>query len=435
MNTENETPLEQWLEETKKKNLSLKDLEKYIRNSLSCPYGTVFSQLPGLDSQDKAEILFAEWNTQPKPIEKWSVGSYVVFLKNVGSTKAGHVDVITEKGDSVSVYLKKYLNLDISRESKGEIKWFATEAEAEEFAETLVKPVKQEAELMTTEEELIAEAKKRYSIGTKFIPAHVSQNPNYFCIVCTTDFRYENDYLYAVLPDNTIYDIKNNPEYGNCDLNRIIFYKGSWATILPTKNKPQFEVGKWYQIKIAYNWIIKYKETDGNTIKAMWCCLAEPGNKVKKEGTWSSKPTEVKELSIEEIQQYLPDNHPDKIKPNQEFKVGDWVVWGDGYIDTIKRHCNSFADSWYLSERYNSCSELALRHATQDEINKHLISIGELMADELLTPKYTIYGDVTYVGETGIVEGPLKMILSIDDEELPMVDIIKTKSTQILNNY
>ena len=37
MNTETKTPLEQWIEETKKKNLSLKDLENYIRNSLSCP--------------------------------------------------------------------------------------------------------------------------------------------------------------------------------------------------------------------------------------------------------------------------------------------------------------------------------------------------------------------------------------------------------------
>ena len=280
-----------------------------------------------------------------------------------------------------------------------------------------------EAEPMTTAKELITEAKRRYSIGTKFIPAHVTQNPDYFCIVCTTDFRYENDCLYAVLPDNTVYDFKNNPEYGNCDLNRVIFYKGSWATILPTENKPQFEVGKWYQIKTAYNWIIKYKETDGNTIKAMWCCLAEPGNKVKKEGTWSSKPTEIKELSIEEIQQYLPDNHPDKIKSNPEFKVGDFVVSLD---KSISYEINEFCIVSKTSKTHLACEnkpqEISnqkafkyFRHATPEEINNHLLSIGQISIGELLNTN------------------SLKMILSIDDEELPMIGIIKIKLTGILN--
>ena len=82
MNTENKTPLEQWIEETKKKNLSLADLEKYVYSGITCPYGTVYSQLPGVNSRDKAEILFNKWKNEPKPIEKWNVGSYVVFLKD-----------------------------------------------------------------------------------------------------------------------------------------------------------------------------------------------------------------------------------------------------------------------------------------------------------------------------------------------------------------
>ena len=666
MNTETKTPLEQWIEETKKKNLSLKDLENYIRNSLSCPY-ELYCKLPGLDSQNKAEILFNEWKNEPKPIEKWSVGSYVVFLKDIKGVKAGYVDIITKKVDDTTVYLEEYLTLCTSRESKGEIKWFATEAEAEVFAETLIpnkvknkftvgtwykldnwiskfhhieedyrfygenintdsgyldplgwlslfdytpielsieevqqylpdghpdktfvlpekwcikvthenkdilskwrtseclsdnngyclnkhvlvpgiigywvkekpedyteitmeqfnslikskKPIKQAVNCETQEqwdfvteklgykweagrwedykadskisldsqeygksyecyysfqewcnlndfkmskterdwsrasiEELIAKAKKNYPIGTKFIPAYASQNFDYFCIICTTDFRYENDCLYAVLPDNTVYDIQNNPEYGSCSLNRVIFYSKEWATILPAESKPQFEVGKWYQIKTAYDWIIKYKGTNNGKIEAAWSCLAKSNTKVGEGGNWGSKPTEVKELSIEEVQQYLPDNHPDKIKPNQKFKIGDWVVWRDGYIDTIKRHCNSFADSWYLSKRYNSCSELALRHATQDEINKHLISIEQIPAGEPLNTgiepnkdgmfKYTTVPGTSFGSNYSSAISYLnssskpKMILSIDDEELPMVDIIKTKSTQILNNY
>ena len=318
MNTENETPLEQWIEETKKKNLSLKDLENYIRNSLSCPYGTVFSQLPGLDFQDKAEILFNEWKAQPKPIEKWSIRSYVVFLKNVGNTKAGHIDVITKIIDVMSVYLEKYLTLSISRESKGEIKWFATEAEAEVFAETLISD----------------------------------------------------------------------------------------------KVKNKFTVGTWYKLN---NWISKFHHLEenykfyGENINTYTGYLDPLG--------WLSLSDYTPiALSIEEVQQYLPDGHPDKIKPNQKFEVGDWVVWKYGYIDTIKRHCNSYSDSWYLSERYNSCSELALRHATQEEINNHLISIGQIPADEPLNTD------------------SLKMILSIDNEELPMVSIIKTNTVKQLLN-
>ena len=276
-----------------------------------------------------------------------------------------------------------------------------------------------EAELMTTAEELIAEAKRRYSIGTKFIPAHVNQNPDYFCIVCTTDFRYENDCLYAVLPDNTIFDTQNNPEYGNCDFNRIIFYKDFWATILPTENKPQFEVGKWYKnlsIHSQKNIFGKFLNLRNNN-KEFWVSEYIYNGKFRSIPGWIDYSSETVEIDIEEIQQYLPDNHPDKIKPNQEFKVGDWVVWGDEYIDTIKRHCNSYSDSWYLSERYNSCSELALRHATPEEINNHLISIGQIPADEPLNTD------------------SLKMILSIDDEELPMVSIIKTNSIkQLLNS-
>jgi hypothetical protein len=79
-----------------------------------------------------------------------------------------------------------------------------------------------------------------------------------------------------------------------------------------------------------------------------------------------------------------------------------------------------------------------------EEINNHLISIGQIQAGEPLntgiTPnkddifKYTTYSGITYVGKTSTISGSLKMILSIDDEELPMVNIIKTKIVNLLNN-
>ena len=85
------------------------------------------------------------------------------------------------------------------------------------------------------------------------------------------------------------------------------------------------------------------------------------------------------------------------------------------------------------------------RHATPEEINNHLISIGQIPAGEPLNTgiepnkdgmfKYTTYAGTIHAGKCSTVSGPLKMTLSIDDEELPIVSIIKTNSIkQLLNN-
>ena len=99
-----------------------------------------------------------------------------------------------------------------------------------------------------------------------------------------------------------------------------------------------------------------------------------------------------------------------------------------------------------------------VRHATPEEINNHLISIGQIPAGEPLntgiepnkdgmfrcssttgspwtglTP--TNHLGAMYQGDIMGKPIKLKMILSIDDEELPMVPIIKTNSIkQLLNN-
>lgn len=88
--------------------------------------------------------------------------------------------------------------------------------------------------------------------------------------------------------------------------------------------KPQFEVGKWY----SFNWdwngpnstiIAKIQKVDKNSINVSWRSY------LWREKDYSSSDTydfadisNVKELSIEEIQQYLPDGHPDKIVENKE---------------------------------------------------------------------------------------------------------------------
>lgn len=79
-----------------------------------------------------------------KSIKKWSVGSYVVFLKRIHSSlPIGSIDLIKKDGTSSDSYiiLEKYDLLIIDREKKGEIKWFATKEEAEQFSLLLLSNV------------------------------------------------------------------------------------------------------------------------------------------------------------------------------------------------------------------------------------------------------------------------------------------------------
>ena len=75
-----------------------------------------------------------------KPIEKWSVGSYVVFLRKISNLNVGDIDRIYKESDGQCVILDKFSALNHkARERDGDVKWFATLQEAEEFSKTLLK--------------------------------------------------------------------------------------------------------------------------------------------------------------------------------------------------------------------------------------------------------------------------------------------------------
>lgn len=82
---------------------------------------------------------------EEKPIEKWSVGSYVVFLQDEILTRSGRVTKgkiyeLTKSGRCP--YFKDDNNQPINFKSEVSeeygLKWFATKSEAEEFAKTLL---------------------------------------------------------------------------------------------------------------------------------------------------------------------------------------------------------------------------------------------------------------------------------------------------------
>ena len=228
------------------------------------------------------------------------------------------------------------------------------------------------------------------------------------------------------------------------------------------KSKCDFIVGNWYKINDC--WYLKYKRkdiVDTNKIYISECIDSTFNHKydndfivyLREQKTWCL-------ASIEEIQQYLPDNHPDKITPaiqqvrdmQSGFKVGNWVIvlkespGRNGKLNQLYKITGIYGNHITYSPRENiDIDKVKVRHATPEEINNHLISIRKIPAGEPLDTgiepnkdgifKYTTYSETTHVGKTSTISGPLKMILSIDDEELPMVNIIKTNSIkQLLNN-
>jgi hypothetical protein len=79
--------------------------------------------------------------SKSKSIEKWSVGSYVVFLKKLSNLNVGDIDRIYKESDGQCVMLDKFLALNHkARERDGDVKWFATLQEAEEFLKQLLNP-------------------------------------------------------------------------------------------------------------------------------------------------------------------------------------------------------------------------------------------------------------------------------------------------------
>jgi len=147
-----------------------------------------------------------------------------------------------------------------------------------------------------------------------------------------------------------------------------------------------------------------------------------------------------------------------KMENKCKFEVGDWVcftgkglsiitdTWKPGRILQITCITGNILD-------FRSCSNHidGFRHATTEEINNHLTGIGQILHIDKQEPeKYpfkklnpedlewkvkvqTPYYGVIFQSETT----PMikhKMILSIDDEDIPMVNIIKTKTVTLLNN-
>jgi hypothetical protein len=246
------------------------------------PGSTLYiSESPNWIIATEAEYL-AQVESTSTTVVKWSVGSYIVITdkpSNTGIIEDLHAvcEILNNSGNCIST---KNDALAISREEQGQIKWFATKQEAEDFAKTLTKTTNTEdfkigdwivsltnrdyfckigdvfrvvkfgfqpnmiyytnetwgeastfrkallheipnnvEVLKQTEKELLAEACKRYPIGTKF--------------KCIT----HGD---IVSPDNYLFHTGDDFTFVTNGNNGFMYRNGKWAEIVEETVKPQF---------------------------------------------------------------------------------------------------------------------------------------------------------------------------------------------------
>ena len=156
--------------------------------------------------------------------------------------------------------------------------------------------------------------------------------------------------------------------------------------------KQKFEIGKWYKWyqKNHGNYHFGKVErinTETNTVVMLpWIVRCDSYNY---SGYFDlSKAEQIQEISVEEIQEFLPNSHPDKITSN-EFKKGEYIVITDKFDswskDFISNHIyKQRKDSTYLYPEYDSLNSITngwakytkknshnWRYATQEEIDEY----------------------------------------------------------------
>jgi hypothetical protein len=306
--------------------------------------------------------------TKIKTIEKWSVGSYVVFCKDFKGHFLGYIDEITEKGDDI-VILKNYNSLVLSREKDGEIKWFATRQEAEEFAKILTK----------VEEKFIAGQwyKYRHHIG-KFL----SYDTGIFQV---SEYIYEGKYYKQLSNWGHV-----NEDYLREPLTDLSEIQQYLPLGHPDKVfKVEYEVGKWYKA-VNKDYFGKFLEFKDNCFVSNEKYLQGYNDYVYKfnpDYTWIP-------ATIEELRNFLPEGHIDrqetKTETMEEFKDKEYVYKHNGgasdtvyQIDKVTeksytvKHCGV-----YSKDTFTDYFRKALPHEipTNTESKSNTMSNEELLA-------------------------------------------------------
>ena len=90
---------------------------------------------------------------------------------------------------------------------------------------------------------LIAEAIKRYPVGTKFYPVHTPVDPTEYCIITEDSEFIISDYgsIYSAI-NGAYWMHQSNKKYGTTILNRKVYCKkNGWAQIVKEEKQANSE--------------------------------------------------------------------------------------------------------------------------------------------------------------------------------------------------
>ena len=165
-----------------------------------------------------------------------------------------------------------------------------------------------------------------------------------FCTATTNDYKFtkasveENKWLRVCIRQGKLISKEELNKYDNDTL---------LLKTLKTEPLVKFKVGKWYKVVFENdNYYIKVKETpilnqndfsgriDGETING--------NNLYQKTDFWNSSlfnKAAIELTDLSEIQEYLPEGHPDKFK-NFKFEIGKWYSFN---WDWLGKDCTVIA--------------------------------------------------------------------------------------------
>lgn len=430
--------------------INYKSSQKYIKDSGHILLETTVQEILGYDPFAKEEFVLPKKWCIKRNKENYIIINNWFKSNNYGNPTAGdqyiRISNDNKNYDSSFSYDKRFENY--TEITFDQFKKYVLKESIEQPKQTL----KQAVHCKTQEEYKFA----KETLGATFNPNAYIEGESIIPLDAVGSTITLNRFWHSIYND---YNLLSFQEW--CDLNS---YK--------MEKEVKFEVGKWYKLNNC--WWAKFHSLKGNLFYMSELINADFKYEKKNEGVFNTDLDSNNSIilaSLEEIQRYLPVNHPDKITPviqqtrdmQSEFKVGEWVIVipsantfsnfkrAIGHIFQIRSDGN-YAEKFFKGmesaidpdNRYSiNYKKENVRHATPEEINNHLISIGQIPAGKPLNSglepnkdgmfKYTTYNGSTFIGKSLIIPGPLKMTLSIDDEELPMVNIIKTKTVNLLN--
>jgi hypothetical protein len=111
-------------------------------------------------------------------------------------------------------------------------------------------------ETVVDEDPLITEAKRRYPVGTHFMPAHTNDG---ICII-TEDCKFDkidgNNIYSRIITTNQV--SSSDKKYGNTGYNRVVYYNGKWAQVVGNQElEPVKSIIEEYPYKVGDNIVVK----------------------------------------------------------------------------------------------------------------------------------------------------------------------------------